>query len=103
VKKSARNSLSGNKPSKKVKIKLKKTDSIDGTKVLEALSKYNDIDVEDNSFSNFKYSINTSPLNLNSPGNIGLGMTMNETSNFSHSQLSVSEPVAKNFRSKSNS
>ena len=86
-----------------MKIKLKKTDSIDGTKVLEALSKYNDIDIEGDSFSNFKNSINDHSVNVNSPAHYPIGTSLHESATFSNNQLSLGDPVAKNFRSKSNS
>jgi len=98
-----RSSLSGNKPSKKVKIKLKKTDSIDGTKVLEALNnKYKGLDGDDQDFSMQNYSVTQSSFRLLPPVSSNFAL-INDSKTYPNNQLSATEPVSKNFRSKSNS
>jgi len=99
---SMRSSLSGTKVSKKVKIKLKKTDSIDGTKVLEALNKYKGLDGDEQDFPIQSYSVTQSSFRLLPPVSSNFAL-INDSKNYTNNQLSATEPVSKNFRSKSNS
>jgi len=99
---SMRSSISGTKVSKKVKIKLKKTDSIDGTKVLEALNKYKGLDGDEQDFPIQSYSVTQSSFRLLPPVSSNFAL-INDSKNYSNNQLSATEPVSKNFRSKSNS
>lgn len=93
----------GNKPSKKVKIKLKKTDSIDGTKVLEALNKYKGLEGDEQEFPIQSYSVSQSAFRLLPPVSSNFAL-INDSMNYSNNHLSATtEPVTKNFRSKSNS
>ncbi len=94
----------GNKISKKVKIKLKKTDSIDGTKVLEALNKYKGLEGDEQEFPIHSYSLSQSAFRLLPPANSNFAL-INDSMNYPNNHLSATttEPVTKNFRSKSNS
>ena len=86
---------------KKVKIKIKRADTQDGSKVLEAIYKYKGIESEDQLLQGQQYPLRQSAYHLSSPSKESYSMSITDSTTYIASQFSMSDALNKNTRSKS--
>ncbi len=87
-----------------MKLKIKKTDSLDGTTVLEALSKYKELEPQDKKMPLQRFSTAESTLNYFPTLNPPFEFSIKPPINFTDNQFSTAaDQFEKKYRSKTNS